>query len=196
MLAASAAVVLANTVLAQYTGQGNVDMSVGSNEDPPVQLGKSPEHDGLQHLFHPFLIYILGDATPWGVLDSLNQHCTGLTCDVASWGIDTNLCDDSGGDGGPQNIFPDTITVSVVDATIAKTDDLAGMVEAIKNLASQGQIHTVRTETWIPDDPNPPVEKRTLRYGKRQNDDGSENIDQYTTAGTLGSFYEPLMVLG
>ncbi|KAG4422685.1 hypothetical protein IFR04_004163 [Cadophora malorum] len=120
----------------------------------------------------------LGDQTPWSVLNSLNQHCNGQTCNADPYTIATTLT----------NINSGTITVTIVDATISKDNELAGMVEALKNLASQPQIHMVKTEKYCPGDDGttpPPPGRRLTRRDVTCGQENNPSIDQYSTAGAF-----------
>jgi hypothetical protein len=91
------------------------------------------------------------------------------------------LTNASSGENTPNNIDEGTITVTLYDATVNKADDLPAMVEALKNLASQPDIHTVNTETYIYDDSPAPVAPGRMVRHKRD----ERSIDQYSTAGTF-----------
>ena len=175
-----------------YKGNGNVDMTIGS--DGPIFLGK---------YFSPYLSFLqpqsrispltktTGDQTPWSVLDSLNQHCNGQTCNADPYTIATTLTNSAAGTNTPTNINSGTITVTVVDATISKDNDLAGMIEALKNLASQPQIHMVKTEKYCPGDDGttpPPPGRRLARRDVTCDQENNPSIDQYSTAGMSFSF--------
>lgn len=150
-------------------------MTIGS--DGPIFLGKSSPPNSLtsQSRISP-LINTTGDQTPWPVLNSLNQHCNGQTCNADPYTIATTLTKINSG----------TITVTIVDATISKDNELAGMVEALKILASQPQIHMVKTEKYCPGDDGttlPPPGRRLARRDVTCDQENNSSIDQYSTAG-------------
>lgn len=133
-----------------------------------------------------------GDQTPASVLDTLNQHCNGDTCDTQPWTIQTSMTNDAAGDNDPNNINAGTITVTVSDATIGTGDDLAGIIEALKGLANQPQITTTTTEYYCDtsdDTLSPP--SRIMRRGLRNREFGCNNpsngtpIQQYSSAGKI-----------
>lgn len=101
----------------------------------------------------------------------------------------TDLANDAAGTNSPTNVNSGHIKVTVVDATISKDDDLAGMIQALKDLAKQKQIHSKKTEYICKDDSDPPPSRFMRRnearaFGCNNKKNGSPMV-QYSSAGEI-----------